>query len=157
MNYLLELYRKLLNIAYGAAPFLLGLTIAAITIGGCSLEEKGRSSDLRAHDDLIQGVSHARSSLNGPRYCKSCHGLGLQGGTNGEPSCFQCHGENWNPIDSETSRGDANHTINNGGYFHHTGLTSPTTNCVACHGANLTGDESRSGNPSCFLCHEQKW
>lgn len=129
--------------------------IVALT-SSCSLEEEG-SSGIRAHDDVIQGVAHAFSSKSAPRYCKQCHGTALQGGSNGEPSCYQCHGETWNPVDPESSRGDSNHTIDNGGYFHHSGISDPLTNCVSCHGAQLQGAETRDGNPSCFMCHEQKW
>lgn len=45
------------------------------------------------------------------------------------------------------------HTVNKHGVMHKTGLTSPMTNCVSCHGANLEGDEG----PSCTKCHGKVW
>ena len=48
----------------------------------------------------------------------------------------------------------ADHTISQDGVMHKSGLHDPLTNCVGCHGADLTG-----GNVgvSCFECHNQKW
>lgn len=151
-----KLYRNIAGLAYRAGILALLLAISGHFVSACSLEDR-KESTVRAHDDNIQGVSHAFTSKSGPRYCKQCHGTALQGGGNGEPSCFQCHGENWDPIDADTPRGDADHTVDNGGFLHHSGIASPTTNCTACHGANLQGDLQKTGNPSCFLCHEQKW
>ncbi|MDA9951706.1 hypothetical protein N9D31_03920 [Oligoflexaceae bacterium] len=130
-----------------------GISLASMS---CSLEEKGNST-IRAHDDSISGISHAFSSHQAKRYCTQCHGSALSGGDAGEPSCFQCHGENWLDIDPNTPRGDANHTVNNAGYFHHSGISDPIANCTQCHGNELQGATTRSGNPSCFLCHGQKW
>jgi len=41
------------------------------------------------------------------------------------------------------------HTENNGGVWHRPGKEDPLTNCVSCHGADLTGGEG----PSCYNCH----
>ena len=48
----------------------------------------------------------------------------------------------------------ADHTISQDGVMHKSGFNDPLTNCVGCHGADLTG-----GNVgvSCFECHGQKW
>ncbi len=43
----------------------------------------------------------------------------------------------------------AGHTVNNGGVWHRPGYTDPLTNCVSCHGADLTGGDG----PSCYTCH----
>lgn len=52
-----------------------------------------------------------------------------------------------------TTGAPADHTVNQHGVMHRSGLTSPMTQCVACHGANLQGDDG----PSCTSCHGQKW
>jgi hypothetical protein len=43
----------------------------------------------------------------------------------------------------------ASHTENNGGVMHKPGKEDAKTNCVACHGADLTG----GAGPSCYSCH----
>ncbi|MHC1730559.1 MAG: hypothetical protein AB9888_00785 [Bacteroidales bacterium] len=48
----------------------------------------------------------------------------------------------------------ADHTVNQDGYMHKSGLTQPLTNCVSCHGADLRGG---STGVSCFECHGTKW
>ena len=53
---------------------------------------------------------------------------------------------------TDTAR-PADHTVNKSGAYHKTGLTSPTVNCVQCHGTDLKG----GSGPSCFKCHGQKW
>lgn len=41
------------------------------------------------------GAAHA-PGLNSPlTQCVSCHGADLKGGSAGQPSCFQCHGQKW--------------------------------------------------------------
>ena len=48
----------------------------------------------------------------------------------------------------------ADHTVSQDGVMHRSGLEQPLTNCVGCHGADLTG-----GNVgvSCYECHGKKW
>ena len=48
----------------------------------------------------------------------------------------------------------ADHTINQSGYMHKSGLNQPLVNCVACHGSDLNGGTS---GVSCFECHGTKW
>ena len=48
----------------------------------------------------------------------------------------------------------ADHTVNIEGNKHKTGLNNPETNCVSCHGSNLTGGDS---GVSCYDCHGKKW
>lgn len=43
----------------------------------------------------------------------------------------------------------ADHTENNGGTLHKPGKADPLTNCVSCHGADLTGGVGTS----CYTCH----
>ena len=52
-----------------------------------------------------------------------------------------------------SSSAPADHTVNEEGVRHRQGLTNPTVNCVACHGAALTGDQG----PSCTSCHQKRW
>ena len=53
------------------------------------------------------------------------------------------------------SNAPASHTVSQDGVRHQPGLHDPESNCVACHGADLRG--GATGEPSCFLCHGQKW
>jgi hypothetical protein len=59
--------------------------------------------------------------------------------------------------DSSTVPADApeGHTVMKSGVPHKPGLKDPQVNCSACHGAALGGGDN--GEPSCFLCHGQKW
>jgi hypothetical protein len=59
--------------------------------------------------------------------------------------------------DSSTVPDDApeGHTLMKGGAAHASGLNNPTQNCTSCHGIDLRGGPS--GQPSCFLCHGEKW
>ncbi len=42
------------------------------------------------------------------------------------------------------------HTEDNGGVMHAPGKSDPLTNCVDCHGTDLTGGDG----PSCYDCHD---
>jgi hypothetical protein len=46
------------------------------------------------------------------------------------------------------------HTVNNDGVLHKSGLKDPFTNCVGCHGADLKGG---SAPVSCYECHGVMW
>ena len=48
----------------------------------------------------------------------------------------------------------ADHTVNQSGYMHKSGLNQPLTNCVSCHGSDLKGG---STGVSYFECHGTKW
>lgn len=48
----------------------------------------------------------------------------------------------------------ADHTVNEDGFMHKSGLTQPLANCVSCHGSDLKGGTT---GVSCFECHGQKW
>lgn len=47
------------------------------------------------HTDLKGGAAHAPGSNDPTANCSGCHGVTLEGGTDGEPSCFTCHGREW--------------------------------------------------------------
>ncbi len=102
-----------------------------------------------AHDQNLGGAMHASGYCSPLQNCSSCHGPDLRGGSNGEPSCYQCHGTLWETCGQNTS-----HDQNLGGAMHASGYCSPYENCSRCHGDNLRGGSN--GEPSCLKCHDQK-
>ena len=58
-----------------------------------------------------------------------------------------------NPSESE-NEAPADHTVNQDGVRHKSGLNDPEVNCVACHGADLRGGQV---GVSCYQCHGKKW
>jgi hypothetical protein len=102
------------------------------------------------HTLSLGGVLHGPNPCRPQGVCTSCHGGNLEGGSNGEPSCTQCHGAFWSNPDCGTNT----HTVNLGGVFHKPNYCRPYQNCTSCHGANLRG--GTSGQPSCLSCHNQK-
>ena len=47
------------------------------------------------HTVMKDGAAH-KPGLNDPQTnCVACHGATLEGGADGEPSCFTCHGKKW--------------------------------------------------------------
>ncbi len=134
---------------------LLMLTLFAASLESCSLEDKSPRT-IRAHVDIKQGVAHARGSQHAERYCQYCHGEKLIGGVAAQPSCYNCHGQNWARSAAEFRFAPEDHTNELGGYWHHPATTQADTVCVNCHGSDLLGD-SKLGTPSCLLCHELRW
>lgn len=113
---------------------------------------------IRGHDYSIGGVAHARGAQHPQRYCTDCHGDDLVGGTELEPSCYQCHGKTWRDGPADGSWAPADHTVRNEGYLHHPRLLSPRENCSSCHGSQLQGVSSGGlSRPGCELCHERLW
>jgi hypothetical protein len=122
---------------------------------GCSLEER-KSSGVRGHTENYQSVYHGFAPEKGARFCQDCHGQTLMGGSQGEPSCFKCHGLNWLDLDPAKSQAPDDHTATKGLFNHHPSLKSPTGTCTNCHGADLKGDKNLL-TPSCYLCHADIW
>lgn len=123
---------------------------------GCSLEPKGLRQ-VRAHTYNLKGIAHGFPMEHANRYCSYCHGLGLDGGEKGEPSCYTCHGRRWPLLSEDESFATEDHTELHGGrYLHHPEYENPIGTCDTCHGSNLEGDIVEN-TPSCFLCHEQLW
>jgi hypothetical protein len=48
----------------------------------------------------------------------------------------------------------SDHTVSKDGRMHKSGLDEPLTNCVSCHGSDLTGGTS---GVSCYECHGKEW
>ncbi len=59
---------------------------------------------------------------------------------------YSCDTPNYDP--------PADHTINNDGFMHRSGLHDPLTNCISCHGSDLSGG---TVGVSCYECHGKKW
>jgi hypothetical protein len=74
------------------AALLVALTVSAAC--GDSSTEPGTSPPAN-HTVSIGGALHD-PGLNDPEVnCTACHGATLQGGPDGQPSCFSCHGRQW--------------------------------------------------------------
>ncbi|MCB9208482.1 MAG: hypothetical protein H6612_03570 [Ignavibacteriales bacterium] len=69
-------------------------------------------------------------------------------------SFLQCNSSPTDPINTNNSNSPSDHTVNKHGVMHKSGLTSPLTNCVDCHGADLRGGDV---GVSCYSCHGKKW
>ncbi len=80
----------------GVAPILFGLGAALVlfTAGACGSPTASGNTPAD-HTNFHGGTPHATNASSATVYCVSCHGADLQGGTNGEPSCFSCHGREW--------------------------------------------------------------
>ena len=48
-----------------------------------------------SHTVVRGGVAHMDGLYEPSNNCARCHGHQLTGGTNGEPSCFECHDRVW--------------------------------------------------------------
>ncbi|OGH00908.1 MAG: hypothetical protein A2600_03385 [Candidatus Lambdaproteobacteria bacterium RIFOXYD1_FULL_56_27] len=93
------------------------------------------------------GVMHKSGYYNAEANCSECHGGKALTGKRSRPSCYQCHGDKWTALSL--------HTLNKGGRYHGSGLSSPTSSgCTDCHGSDLKGSGSA---PSCYSCHGAKW
>lgn len=136
--------------------FIFSILLIPIFAYRCSLEE-GPNRGIRAHTENFGGVRHGFQSKKALRYCQHCHGAALQGGVDAQPSCFSCHGLNWDAkLDGSVSAAPDDHTEVSGGFSHHPGRGTPNSTCVNCHGSALEGGSTYE-SPSCYLCHDQKW
>ena len=130
------------------------LASAILLIKTSCSQEEAEIKEIRAHDQVLEGVPHAAGLNHAERYCQRCHGQGLVGGSNQEPNCYTCHGKNWLDSDPHQVYAPPSHTQQYSLWFHDPNHTDAEGNCSACHGDNLQGT---SVTPSCYLCHEKKW
>lgn len=137
------------------------LVLAWTAVVSCS-SDPAEPRRIPAHTVLRQGIAHAQPLAAPERYCSLCHGPGLAGGRTLQPSCYQCHGQNWERprMPSDVSAAPATHTIANSrdgrSFMHAPELFTPEANCAVsgCHGVLLEGSEAR---PACELCHGRLW
>lgn len=68
----------------------------ALLLSACGGDATEPSSNVPAsHTERHGGVAHGVGARQATTGCISCHGATLQGGANGEPSCYSCHGKKW--------------------------------------------------------------
>ena len=93
-----------------------------------------------AEDGILHAPGNNYPYTNG---CTACHGTTLQGGIG--PSCFACHGEEWNenPPSGGDSSGGGGST---GGGSTTDGQALYTTYCGACHGASGSNINGRTAS-----------
>lgn len=138
-----------------------------LTFQSCS-SQPPTARIIAGHTQNFAGVPHGVPATRAEHYCSYCHGLGLAGGANAEPSCYTCHGKTWS--DSKSAYLDtaapATHTVNNAkagrSFLHHPDLITNTSTCAtsACHGEGLGGVELKAEGvlrPGCELCHGRLW
>lgn len=117
------------------------------------------------HTILLKGFFH-KSGYTDPylNLCTVCHGgQALAGDPGGggfpaTPSCTLCHAVNWGgtPAGPPTFTPPVDHTVSMRSRMHLPDPNTPySSGCRTCHGTNLTG--GGSGQPSCYLCHGQRW
>ncbi|MCX6129609.1 MAG: hypothetical protein NTX25_11160 [Proteobacteria bacterium] len=131
------------------------IALTCLIFSSCSLEDKGIRI-IRGHTIDKQGIAHGTAALHAERYCQQCHGIQLVGGSEAQASCYQCHGKQWIASEPQFVFADSNHTLDQGGFMHHSGISQVSSTCTTCHGTQLLG-RGDDGPPSCFLCHEQNW
>jgi hypothetical protein len=69
--------------------------LAAAFLFGCS-DTTAPAGPAPSHT-INQGGHWHMPGLRSPQgVCTTCHGADLQGGANGQPSCYSCHGKTWN-------------------------------------------------------------
>ena len=142
----------------GACVGLLVMIGAGVALFVACSTENPDVRQIQGHVTNYDGVAHANAAFAGARHCISCHGATLAGGTNGEPSCYACHGKNWLNDEGAASVAPVDHTVDLEGFRHHPNLNSPAGTCDGCHGSDLHGDIS-SGltRPGCQVCHGVLW
>lgn len=71
---------------------------AALVLGLVACGDDGPTAPGNApadHTVVKDGRRHAPGLETPLQRCTGCHGADLRGGANGEPSCFNCHGQEW--------------------------------------------------------------
>lgn len=76
----------------GVAPFL--FMVGAAFMMACSSATAPANAPAD-HTNVKGGAAHGPGPGDATVNCVACHGADLRGGTNGEPSCYTCHGQKW--------------------------------------------------------------
>lgn len=111
------------------------------------------------HSVKINGIWHGSHRRSPFGYCDeaNCHGLALQGGNTGAPSCYHCHGDLWNIWETHNVSLDGNRHQMDVIYLGVRTVGNPTADAIFycgnayCHGATLNGGSL--GGPGCYNCH----
>ncbi len=101
---------------------------------------------LSIHTETKGGYLHGVGSSTPTTNCATCHNTDSAVSNGNAPGCYSCHGAVWNKV---------NHTDFKDGVGHGIDKDNPTVDCVACHGANLTGGTIATS--SCYKCHGAEW
>lgn len=68
---------------------------ALFLVAACSSSSTA-PADIPDDHTVKKGGAYHAPGLNDPvSNCTTCHGADLMGGTQGQPSCFKCHGKKW--------------------------------------------------------------
>jgi hypothetical protein len=97
------------------------LALALLVAAAACSRETAAPREIRAHDRILGGVSHASPAGKPLRYCQGCHGVALAGGDErfvaaaGDggvkpPSCFTCHGKRWTNDEASAAATPPTHT-----------------------------------------------
>ena len=69
---------------------------AALTVASIACSDSTAPADAPAnHTVNMEGQWHAPGLQSPQGVCTTCHGADLRGGTDGQPSCYSCHGKKW--------------------------------------------------------------
>lgn len=101
---------------------------------------------LSIHTETKGGYLHGVGSSTPTTNCATCHNTDSAVSNGNAPGCYSCHGAVWLKV---------NHTDFKDGVGHGIDKDNPTVDCVACHGANLTGGTVATS--SCYKCHGAEW
>ena len=72
------------------------LLVLAAGLAACDDDDDYGPSNAPADHTVSQdGVRHLSGLRDPENHCTGCHGTDLRGGENDEPSCYQCHGQEW--------------------------------------------------------------
>lgn len=75
---------------------LVAASVLIFMFVGCGDDESTAPENAPpGHTVVEDGVAHAPGLESPLQNCTNCHGANLEGGTNGQPSCFTCHGQVW--------------------------------------------------------------
>jgi hypothetical protein len=75
---------------------LLAVLLLGGLVGACGDDDGNETGPApEGHTVSRDGVLHMPGLTDPVANCTGCHGADLRGGTEGQPSCYRCHGEKW--------------------------------------------------------------